>query len=470
MTIRIDGSFKDPGGYVFLEGENVYRTINASAEENFQFVLDSGVYESLFHKNHLIGFTQLEKFDHLINAFKGPRGEIPSRVLQHPKLPFISYVYEWTFQQLKDATLCHLDIQIDCLEQNIVLSDATPFNIQFVDGRPLHIDVLSFRRYKEGEIWGSYNQFSRLFLLPLLIEAWAGVPFQPLLRGCLEGIKFEDAVKILPKSKLFFNLHGLMHVYLQHVSIAKANSSPLNKAESVDQFLPKAKYKAILTSLRDFVAELRSNRPTSYWSGYDQNNTYVTMMRQKKMAFVSEWASQLPLDSSILDVGGNSGDYSVLALEARAKHAFVIDSDLDSLERAYKRARILSNKNLLPLYIDLADPSPSLGWKQKERMGFNERVNVNGILFLAVIHHLVIGRNIPLQELVQWIIATSPSGIIEFVPKSDPMVKQMLSNREDIFTDYDETCFKRYVTSSAEIVREIRFEQNDRYLIEFKRL
>jgi len=465
-AIRDGGSFRDPSGYVFFRGENVYRTVNPSAEATFKSVAKSGLIEELAGEKLLLP-TEISPADAGDpGQFRGARGEMPALVLKHPRIPFISYPYEWNFSQMRDAALAHLDLQLRAFDRGFVLSDATAYNMQFYQGKLLHIDVLSLRPYVEGEPWSGYNQFCRTFLLPLLIEAWCGMPFQPLMRGRIEGISFADAVTILPALKLWTSLNGIMHVALQARIIASASSASKGKGQTDFKLAP-ARYKAILQEMRNWIGRLKSGRKvSSYWNSYAEVNSYSNDMRRVKEEFVSKWAPAVK-NGVIWDIGGNTGDYSKCVLDAGAEQSIVFDSDLDSLEKAYQRSK--QGLRVLPLLVDIADPSPSLGWRQAERRGLNERSKPAGILALAVIHHLAIGRNLPFSDVIDWFVDTAPDGIIEFVPKSDPMVAQMLANREDVFHDYDEAHFFAYLEARAIVTARHRFGENGRVVVSYRR-
>lgn len=464
MPARDQGSFRDPSGYVFFQGNDVFRSVNRSADAYFKVVLESRVINDLVETGLLLP-TEVDPVDAGdLHDFVGARGEIPVRILKHPRIPFISYPYEWTFGQLKDAALAHLDLQIKAFDKGIVLIDATPYNMQFYQGRVVHFDVLSLRPYREDDPWVGYNQFCRTFLLPLLIEAWCGIPFQPMLRGSLDGISFADAVHILPKFKLWTSLNGLMHIAVQAKVIASTSSSSTGR-EKKSTKLPKNRYKYLLLEMRNWISSLKSGRRiSSYWNTYAQINSYSNEMRRVKEQFVSAWAPIIK-GGTLWDIGGNTGDYSKCALDAGVASAMVFDSDLDSLEQGYQRSK--QGLPILPLLVDIADPSPSLGWRQAERGGLNQRIKPDGIMALAVVHHLVIGRNLPFEDVIRWFVETAPHGIIEFVPKSDPMVMQMLNNREDVFHDYDEAHFYQYLRTYAEVTAEHRFGENGRILISY---
>jgi ribosomal protein L11 methylase PrmA len=467
QAMRDLGSFRDPSGYVFAKGDEIYRTVNAIAAKDFHAVLRSNVLPAMVERGLMIKTEILDVSGDVRSQYIGARGEVPDFLLRHPKVPFISYAYEWTFGQLKDAALTHLQLQIEAFACDLVLSDASTFNMQFIDGKFRHIDLLSLRPYKEGEPWVGYNQFCRMFLAPLLIEAWAGIPFQNLLRGRIEGIQLNELRAILPKSKLWTSLNALLHVNLQALLISKADSSRRAHSKSGSITLPRNRYLALLKEMYRWIDTLKSGRRTkTYWDSYASENSYSTEMRRIKHEFVEKWANSVR-GGVIWDLGGNTGEYTGSALKGGASFAVILDSDIDSLEKAYTLTK--SNGSVLPLVMDIADPSPRLGWNQSERSGLNERTRPDGLIALAVIHHMVIGRNIPLSEAICWMVSTSPSGVIEFVPKSDPMIAEMLLDREDVFIDYDEKRFVEILETVATITRQHRFEKNGRLLISYVR-
>ena len=166
----------------------------------------------------------------------------------------------------------------------------------------------------------------------------------------------------------------------------------------------------------------------------------------------------------VWDIGCNTGRYSEEAINAGAKKVIGFEYDLGALELSFQRA-VKQNINFLPLYMDLANPSPSQGWNQNERLGMFERRNADAVIALAIIHHLSIGRNIPLQEFIRWLVQLAPVGVIEFVPKSDPMVQELLQLREDVFENYNFTNFANYLSDVAKIVKTENITESGRKLI-----
>lgn len=463
---RDRGSFRDPNGYVFKQDDRIIRAIMPAMHSQFADIYNSGLHQRLASMGLMIGCQRIEADDLTRSSFIGARGETAAALYEHPEVPMLSYPYEWTFSLLKDAAIAHLELQIQALSENYVLSDATAYNMQFIDGKPIHIDVLSLQPYEDGQHWSGYNQFCRQFLLPLLIEAWGGVSYQAMYRGSIDGIAFDDALAILPRRKLFTSLTAFSHVYLHGKSVTTASSANFDSSTRKQPQLSRSNYLAILKQLQVFLKDLKiAHRNHSYWNSYATKNSYSDEMRETKLGFVRDWAAR-EKPNLIWDIGGNTGDYSRAALEGGARRAIVLDSDTDSLEFLYN-THTKSGVPILPLKMNLSDPSADIGWNQTERKGLMSRTNADGMLALAVIHHLVIGANLPLSEVVNWFLDIAPTGVIEFVPKQDPMVQQLLDQRNDVFPDYTEEHFRELVTLRKKIVSEHKFDSNGRLLISY---
>lgn len=464
---RDPGSFRDPGAYIFQSKDRVIRAITADVEERFGKVYDSGVLHRLADNGLMIDCTRLNSMTRELSVLRGARGEQFAAFYEHSRVPFISYPYEWCFSQLKEAALAHLNLQIAAFDEGFVIKDATAYNIQFVNSVPCHIDVASVVPYEEGQFWSGYNQFCRQFLLPLLLESWSGVRFQTMYRGAIDGIDFRDALAILPRSKLFSSPAAFMHVYMHGRSLSGKSSTSKGTDRKARNLKP-SHYRAMLLQLQGFVENLKSKiRPASYWTGYASENSYTDVMRERKLRFVRDWAMR-EAPGTILDIGGNTGDFSRAAIQGGASRSVILDSDLDSVERAFSAARS-EGSAILPLVVNLLDPTPNMGWKQKERKGISSRAKTDGVIALAVLHHMVIGGNLPLEEAVEWLMAVAPSGVIEFVPKTDPMVEGLLSMREDVCHDYNEESFRRVVNARGVIADEYVFEENGRHLVAYSR-
>jgi ribosomal protein L11 methylase PrmA len=395
--------------------------------------------------------------------------ETPERkVIQPEQLPFISYPYEWPFPALKAAALLHLDAQLMALEENVSFSDASAYNVQFLGPRPIFIDVLSFRRYRDGEFWIGQRQFCEQFLNPLLLRALLGVPHNAWYRGGLEGITAQQLNRILPfRRKLSWNV--MSQVLLPARWKERAENLPDDRIASLrERRLSRAAYLGLLRQLRDWIARLEPlDTGRTVWGEYETSHTYASEEEIAKRNFVAQFIEQ-SRPALLWDLGCNSGAYSELALEAGASGVIGFDSDQGALERAFARARS-KDLNFLPLFLDAADPSPGQGWNGVERRALQARADAQAVIALAFVHHLAIGRNIPLDQAVHWIVGLAPSGVIEFVQKSDPTVRKMLALREDIFDNYTEEAFVAALENRCRVVRSQEVSRTGRKLFQYDR-
>jgi ribosomal protein L11 methylase PrmA len=456
------GSFRDPSGHVFLKDDRVFRTVTERAVADYEFVRDSGVLQDLAAAGRIVESREIDL------RLVGAAGEGARYVLEHPRLPYISFPYEWPFSGLKAAALLHLDLHLDLLERDVTLSDASAYNVQFEGARPLFIDVLSLRRYREGEYWVGHRQFCEQFLNPLLLRALLGVPHNAWYRGSLEGLSATDLARLLPlRSKLSWRV--LSHVVLQAKLHRKATLEPDQSIDKVRQGrLSKTALCGLLSQLRGWVARLQpaDTGPTT-WSDYADTHSYGSDEEAAKRRFVAEFA-QRTQPGLMFDLGCNVGDYAVVALDVGARAVVGFDFDQRVLDTAFARAA-RHDLSLLPLFLDAANPSPDQGWQQAERAGFSQRAKADAMLALAFEHHLAIARNVPLPQLLPWLTALAPCGVIEFVPKSDPTVQRMLALREDIFTDYGEEAFRSCLEQNARIVRDEVVSRHGRRLFWYDR-
>lgn len=454
------GSFRDPSGRVYVVDGQVFRTVMPSAAEDFEFVRSTGFLDRLIDDGRVIAEQKIDP------SALGPRAQGAHCVLEHPMLPFVSYPYEWPFAALKAAALLQLDVHLEALDHGITLSDATAYNVQFRGAEPVFIDSLSFRRYREGEFWLGHRQFCEQFVNPLLLRALLGISHNAWYRGALEGITAQDLSRILPwTSKFSWNV--LTHVVLQ-ASFQKKSSGKADASRVKQKKLPLIAFQQMLRGLRKWIAKLEpADTGKTVWSDYAQDNSYASDEAQAKRQFVSEFAAATK-SKAVWDIGCNTGDYSKAALDAGVEFVVGFDFDQGALDTAFVRART-ERLSFLPLFLDAANPAPSQGWGQAERMGLMQRAHGDGVLALAVVHHLAIGKNIPLADVVDWLVSMASTGVIEFVPKSDPMVQALLQLREDIFDDYNEQSFVRALEARANIVKSVTVSAAKRRLYWFER-
>jgi ribosomal protein L11 methylase PrmA len=457
------GSFRDPSGQVFREGTRILRTVTARAAADYEFVRDTGLFERLSANGLVLSTVEIDR-DAL-----GPVGAASRYLLQHPLIPFVSYPYEWSFPALKAAALLHLDVQLEALEVGVVLSDATAYNVQFIGSRPVFIDHLSFRRYRDGEIWAGHRQFCEQFLNPLLLRALLGVSHNAWFRGAQEGIPTAELNRLLTfRRKLSWNVLSQIVLPTLLERSMRSAAAALDTAPLKRPGFPRASYRALLQQLRSWIARLEpAGTGKTVWRDYAATHSYRSDEVDKKIAFVSEMAAAVRPDM-LWDFGCNSGDYSKASLMAGAKYAVGFDFDHGALEAAFERAKV-EQLAFLPLLMDAANPSPSQGWAERERQSLAARASADAILALAFVHHIAIGRNVPLDRVIDWLVGLAPTGVIEFVPKSDPMVTHMLRLREDIFDGYSEENLLAAISARARIVKSSVVSASGRKLVWFDR-
>jgi len=430
---------------VFVDEGRVFRTVNECAIDDYVASRDSSAVSSLVDSGLLISS---EEVDLSAIADEEPDARI---LLEHPKLPFISYPYEWPFSALKDAALAHLDVQLALLNDDLTLVDASAYNMQFRDGRPIFIDRLSIVRYEDGSFWMGHRQFCEQFLNPLLLQSKLGVAYQHWFRGTQEGISSIDLARLI-KWRHFFSPNMFMHVYMQAKLQAASLGKSTDELKTVGQKkFPKRSLEFLLKSLKSWIAKLEPFKGGySVWGDYSDTNTYDNREASKKADFVARFCRETG-SKMLWDLGCNTGEYSEVALNAGTKFVVGFDFDDRALEKAYAR---LSKRgsSFLPLKMDAANPSPSQGWGEAERKGFHDRADADAIIALAFEHHIAIGKNVGLNETVRWLTSLAPVGVIEFVPGDDPTVKKMLALRENIFADYSKSTFETRLAKCGKII------------------
>jgi ribosomal protein L11 methylase PrmA len=456
---RDPASFRDPAGHVHVQNGRILRSVLPPGVAQYRAARESGFLEAATRDGRLIEGREIEP--------SVLRDDEPDAVyvIEHPRLDFISYPYEWSFSGLQAAALLTLDLHLDALQHELTLSDASAYNVQFIGPKPIFIDYLSMIPYQVGQVWLGYRQFCEQFLNPLLLTAKTGVPFQPLYRGTLEGLRSADLAALLPlRSKLDprIALHVVLQGRMQRTMTAKRTSM----AKGIR--LSKVALANNLRSVRGWVAKLQPpNSQLTPWENYEQTAHYTPDERATKARFVADVVGGVA-PKLLWDLGCNSGEYSELALRSGARAVIGFEPDPGALNAAYLRAAS-KQLNFLPLAVDLTNPSPALGWRQQERLGFAERRNADVVLCLALLHHLVLGRNLPLSQVLEWLTSLAPRGVVEFVPKEDPMAQMLLALKPDIAPTYDRDTVRSLLGQYAHIDREEVVTASGRLLFAFSR-
>jgi len=371
---------------------------------------------------------------------------------------FISYPYEWSFGQLKDAALATLSIQRRALKLGMSLKDASAYNIQFVRGKATLIDTLSFEAYKEGQPWVAYRQFCQHFLAPLALMALKDVRLSQLLRVYIDGIPLDLASELLPW-KTHFNFGLLTHIHL-HAGAQKKYAG--KEVKSHGGSMNKQAMTGLIESLDSTIRKLDWKPDGTEWGNYYEITNYSDAAFEHKKQLVREWTGRVQ-PALVWDLGANNGVFSRVVSEVGP---FVAAFDIDpaAVEQNYRQVRAEKNEKVLPLLLDLTNPSPALGWANRERDSFGSRGPVDMALALAVIHHLAISNNVPLPQLANFFAETGKWLVIEFVPKSDSQVKKLLASREDIFPAYTREGFEAAFRIRYRIQEAVNVNESERVL------
>jgi hypothetical protein len=426
----LGSSFRDPGGFVYSRGGVLYRQVNRVFQDRFEAFLGSGLYEELVRQRLMVPHRPVS-----LDLAASPDAVA---VLEPERVPFISYPYEWSFGQLRDAALLTLELQERALVRGCTLRDASAYNVQFQGGRPVMIDTLSFEPRAEGAPWSAYGQFCQHFLVPLALMSRVDIRLGSLQRDYLDGIPLELGSRLLGASG-WLRPSLLFHVKLQ----AMAQRRYADRAVAVTAAARPVGAPALLElvrGLRSAIEGLRWNPAGTEWAEYTCDNNYTPEAAAAKRERVVEMLRGMG-PATAWDLGANTGEYS---RAARTVVPRVVSFDFDpaAVERNYRRVRAEDEHGILPLLMDLSNPSPAQGWAHGERLSLEQRGPADAVLALALVHHLAIGHNLPLDRIAGFFARLGRRLVIEFVAKSDSQVGRLLRNRPDIFPDYTREGFE----------------------------
>ena len=449
-------SFRDPSGFLFFENEVLYRQINQEYKNEYEHLMDSGLYKRLVDSKLLIPHTEADMIS--------PNKEKLYKIIKPESIPFISYPYEWCFSQLKNAAITTLEIQKIAIDYNMTLKDASSYNIQFRQGKPILIDTLSFEKYQEGQTWKPYKQFCQHFLAPLALMSQKDIRLNQLFRIYIDGIPLDLADKLLPSKKLYmFSL--LSHIHLH----AKSQKHYENKDIKIKtRKMPRNSFVGIIESLHSGIKKLKWIPEKTEWGDYYNDTNYSQGSFEEKIQTVSKFLDKTKA-KLVWDLGANTGIFSRLASK---KDIETISFDIDpaAVEKNYLTCIQEADTKLLPLLLDLTNPSSSIGWNSVERNSFVERGPADVVIALALIHHLTISNNIPLFNLAEFFHGICNYLIIEFIPKTDSQVKRLLLTREDIFVDYNQQNFENEFKKFFSVYESKKLNNSERILYLFKKL
>ena len=389
-------------------------------------------------------------------------GEVAA-VLEHDVVPVVSYPYEWTFGMLKDAALLQLQLLREALAEDLVLKDATPYNIQWRGIRPVFVDVGSFEPLEPGDPWVGYRQFCMLFLYPLLLAAYKGVPFQPWLRGSIDGISPQEmrgliSLRDLLRRGVFTHVHLHSRLERRHGTTDRDIRAELRRAGFRKELI-----EANVRRLEKLVRRLRPRGAISGWTDYHATTSYTEREADRKAQFVAT-AVGARRRSLVWDLGANDGRFSRLAA-ANADYVVAIDADAAVADALYTALKAEAAASILPLTMDLVDPSPGLGWGGRERGPLEERGRPELTLCLALVHHIAITASVPIRAFLEWLRSLGTELVIEFPTREDPMVQRLIAaKRERVHPDYDRAPFERALRDLFDVETTMELADGQRVL------
>ena len=455
---RDAGSFRDPSGFVFWRDGRLYRQIQR------RFAAEWDAFEASPLKGRLIAAGRLLPYEPV--SLEYGRGPEAHAVIRPELIEFISYPYEWTFGELRDAALLTLDVQLDAMADGWQLKDASAYNVQFRDARPILIDSLSFEPQAKGTPWVAYRQFCEQFLAPLALIAHRDVRLAALLRVDPDGIPLDLASRLLPwRTRFDFGLLSHVHLHARAQRRYAAGDDDGNAARGTR--ISRQRLEGLIRNLRGTVARLRWEPGGTEWSDYADHTSYGDEATADKARLVDAMIHETS-GSKVWDLGANTGRYSRIAADA-GKRVVAFDIDPAAAERDYRQVRTEGRTDILPLILDVANPSPGIGWAGRERRSLLDRADPDIVLALALVHHLAISRNVPLTMVLGLFADLSPWAIVEFVPKEDAMVRRLLATRRDVFADYTLGGFRAAASERFDVVRESPIEGSLRVLFLLRR-
>ena len=456
-VVRLSSSYRDPSGFIFTKEGIIYRQVNLSYRENYEFLMGSGLYEELVNSRLLVPHAALDEDPDMT-----PGGY---KIIRPDPIPFISYPYEWSFSQLKDAALTTIQIQKRALEFGMTLKDASAYNIQFLRSKPVLIDTLSFETYQEGAPWIAYRQFCQHFLAPLALASYRRIWMGKLLQVHLDGVPLELTSSLLPLRTRFkpsLQIHLHLHSRLQG-NDPRQTAGPNSRKNRFSRL----SFLGLIDSLESAVNGLGWHPLITEWSDYYDGDSYSKTAFDHKVEVVTALLREVnPL--SVWDLGSNTGQFSRIAGDMGIQ-TVAFDQDQESIEKNYQ-SLVSQESNVLPLVMDMSNPSPKIGWANNERMDLVERGPADMLMALALVHHLAISRNVPIDMIAAFFRKLCKWAVIEFIPKSDKKVSLLLANREDIFPNYTQQHFESEFSQYFEIksARQIADSERTIYLMKAK--
>lgn len=452
-------SYKDPSGFIKIEKERVLRFITNLGKDDYDLLKKNKTVKELIKKKKLISFKEIKK--------NNSSNKKIYKVIEHPKLDFITYPYEWPFDQLKDAAIFFLDLYVLLVKNKINLKDSSAYNIQFENNKPVLIDILSLTKYKKDSFWHGFNQFQNEFLNPLLLKSIKNIDYNKIYYSNIEGIETNFLDNIIPFYKNL-NINFLLSVKLKKFLFSK--NINYEDERSKIKYLDNKKLENIINYNLSYIKSLKLKKnPVKHWLKYPELDHYSKKDEIKKKNIVKKYVNKSK-PKCLLDIGCNVGNYSFLAIKSNAQKIISIDSDHDCINYLYNLAK-KGRKKIIPMVVDLINPNANIGFNNKEKFSFLSRIEnkIDFVLSLAIVHHFVFQNNISLTQTLKMIIKLGKRGIIEYIPKNDVMLKKMIDRKTIYHHDYNLKNFELILSKSTKYQKKEIIKENGRILFYYEK-
>ena len=453
------GSFRDRDGRIYRCDGRILRGVSERALADYRKLEGTAFFRRFTAAGKLVATEEVPT-----DAVPLPDAEkaLWAGFLEHEPVPVIAYAYEWTFGMLQEAAVLTLDLLEAAIGEDMTLKDATPYNVQFVAGRPVFIDIPSFETLQPGATWAGYRQFCEMFLFPLMLQAYKGVDIQPLMRSRIDGVGIQTMARLCGFRDRF-RKGVFSHVWLQSKLDRRYGATTRDvKSELKSAGFSKELILANVRKTRKLVQGLSWGGEGSEWGGYEEFHNYSESDHALKEAFIEACVRDSGA-RTVWDIGANTGQFARIAAR-HAQQVLAMDIDHFAVERMFRRNREEGVDNILPLVQNVVDPSPNWGWRNRERSDLVSRARPDLVLCLALIHHVVITANVPLDEFVEWLASLTGQLVIEYVSRADDKVETLLRNKEDKYDDYSRDRLEAALARHFRIERQQSLESGNRFL------
>lgn len=448
-------SFRDPDGQLLKIDNRVFRFVTAAGAAQLNLFLSSVSARRLISEGRVINSAMIDKsirVEYLAKAGLEEHEPHFEDFIEHKRIDFPSFPYEWSAEMLYSAGELTLDLAEHISAEGFGLKDATPENILFEGPKPIFVDVLSFEmRDPEDPTWLPYAQFLRTFLLPLLANKYFNMPLSQVFLTNRDGLEpdrlFSMCSQLQRIRQPFLTLLSIPTWLNRGASNSAIYRSRRSTSPEQARFILANLFKRLRRQMSGLKPKVKKSSP---WTDYARENhessrDYV----ENKAAFVAEFMNRYQ-PKKVLDIGCNTGEFSKIAALAGAE-VVAVDSDAEVINSIWLEAG-KESLNILPLVVNFAHPSPATGWRNNEHASFLNRAGgyFDAVFMLAVVHHLLVTERIPLREIFDLAAElTTDHLIIEFIEPDDPMFVRIARGRDHLYNGltlevFENTCRKHF--------------------------